>query len=334
MSRTLTLAAISVWLWCGAGPQPGTAHPLNPALLELWESREAVEVLWRLPRAQPTAIPLQPVLPEACHAVSAPRVSQTEPSLTARWRLACGGRSLVGARVGVQGLYERQTEALVRIHLADGRLIQAVLRGDMPVLTVPEGAGPVAVLHAYLTLGVEHIVTGLDHLLFVLGLVLLVQGRQRLLWTVTAFTVGHSVTLSLAVLGVVRIPPAPVEALVAFSIFVVGVELTRKARGRTLWTGRFPWAMALAFGLLHGLGFAGALAQVGLPADEIPLALFSFNVGIEVWQLLFVGLGLAAGVALGALPVRWPTASALIPGYAIGSLAVFWVLERVWGTFF
>ena len=333
MSRTLALAVLSVWLWCGAGPQPGTAHPLNPALLELWESREAVEVLWRLPRAQPTAIPLQPVLPEACHAVSAPRVSQTEPSLTARWRLACGGRSLVGARVGVQGLSARQTEALVRIHLADGRLIQAVLRGDMPVLTVPEGAGPVAVLRAYLTLGVEHIVTGLDHLLFVLGLVLLVQGRQRLLWTVTAFTVGHSVTLSLAVLGVVHVPPAPVEILIAGSLFIVALELSRAAQGRAVWTRRHPWGMAAAFGLLHGLGFAGALAQVGLPAHEIPLALFAFNIGIEIGQVLFIGLVLVASAAPGIFPVRWPQARALIPAYAIGSAAAFWILDRAWGLF-
>jgi hydrogenase/urease accessory protein HupE len=333
MSRALALVVISGWLWLGAGPEPGTAHPLNPALLELWESREAVEVLWRLPRAQPTTIALQPVLPEACHEVSAPRFSQTEPSLTARWRLACGGRSLVGARVGVQGLSERQTEALVRIHLADGRLIQAVLRGDMPVLTVPERAGPVAVLRAYLTLGVEHIVTGLDHLLFVLGLVLLVQGRQRLLWTMTAFTVGHSATLSLAMLGAVHVPPAPVEAMIAVSIFIVGLELTRATPGGTLWTRRYPWGMALIFGLLHGLGFAGALAQVGLPTHEIPLALFAFNVGIEIGQVLFIGLVLVASAALAILPVRWPQASARIPAYAIGSVAAFWIFDRVWGLF-
>lgn len=336
MSRSaLVLAVAGAWLWVWAVAERGMAHPLNPALLELWETRgAAVEVLWRVPLSQPVNAPLHPMLPDGCREVSAPSFSQTAHSLTARWRLDCGWRSLVGARIGVQGLYERQTDALVRIHLADGRLIQAVLRGDSPFLTIPERAGPLAVVRDYLELGFEHILTGLDHLLFVLGLVLLVRGRRRLLWTVTAFTVGHSVTLSLAVLGVVRIPPAPVEALIACSIFVVGVELTREIPGRATSIRRFPWAMALAFGLLHGLGFAGALAQVGLPADEIPLALFSFNVGIEVGQLLFVGLVLSARVALGMLPVRWPQSSALIPGYAIGSLAVFWVLERVWGSFF
>jgi hydrogenase/urease accessory protein HupE len=199
---------------------------------------------------------------------------------------------------------------------------------------VPAGESKLGVVRGYTRLGVEHILTGWDHLLFVLGLVLLVGRGRTLLWTITAFTVGHSITLSLAVLGFARIPPAPVEVLIACSIFIVGVELTREMSGRATWTHRLPWAMALAFGLLHGLGFAGALAQVGLPADEIPLALFSFNVGIEVGQLLFVGLVLAARVALRMLPVRWPQASALIPAYAIGSLAAYWVFERVWGIAF
>src|SRR4029453_11844785 len=171
------------------------------------------------------------------------------------------------------GLRERRTDALVRIALADGRLIQMVLRGDQSGLTVPARVSRRDVVRDYLRLGFEHILTGLDHLLFVLGLVLLVHGRRRLLWTITAFTLGHSVTLSLAVLGFVHIPPRPVEALIAGSIFVVAVELTREAQGRTSRMGRRPWAMACAVGLLHGLGFAGAMAQVGLPAHDIPLAL-------------------------------------------------------------
>ena len=331
MSRpALMLAVMASWLWVWAGAERSMAHPLNPALFELRELRGvAVEVLWRVPLSQPINAPLYPVLPDGCREVSAPTSTQTEQSLTIRWRLDCGGRSLVGGRIGVQGLSERQTDALVRIHLADGRLIQAVLRGDSPFLTIPQRSRLLTVARDCLQLGLEHILTGFDHLLFVLGLVLLVHGWRLLLWTVTAFTVGHSITLSLAVLGFVRIPPAPVEVLIACSIFIVGVELTREMSGRATWTHRLPWAMALAFGLLHGLCFAGALAQVGLPTDEIPLALFSFNVGIEVGQLLFVGLVLAARVALSMLPVRWPQASTLIPAYAIGSLAAFWVFDRV-----
>src|SRR5207248_11239507 len=161
-------------------------------------------------------------------------------------------------------------------------VLQAVLRGDAPFFTLPQRAGLLQVVHDYVTLGLEHILTGGDHVLFVLGLVLLVHGRRRLLWTLTAFTLGHSVPLSLAVLGVVHIPPQPVEALIAATIVVVAVELTRQAQGSTLWAHRGAWAVALAVGLLHGLGFAGALAQIGLPPGELPLALGSVHVVIEL----------------------------------------------------
>ena len=331
---SLTLTLIGWFAWVVAGSAPGWAHPLDPALLELWESGDgAVEVLWRLPVTQPVDASLRPVPPGRCTQASSPDVREGGSYLTQRWRLACGTGSLVGERVGVEGLGERRTDALLRVHLADGRVAQAVLRGDSPFFTIPPRAGPLDVVHDYLALGLEHILTGPDHLLFVLGLVLLVRGRQ-LLWTITAFTLGHSVTLSLAVLGFVHIPPRPVEALIAGSIFVVAVELTRQAQGRTLWMGRVPWAMACAVGLLHGLGFAGAMAQVGLPAHDIPLALVSFNGGIEVGQLLFVGLVLAARAALGLSPIPWPRAAALIPAYVIGSLAAFWVFERVTAIFF
>ncbi|HKA56200.1 MAG TPA: HupE/UreJ family protein, partial [Candidatus Binatia bacterium] len=172
------------------------------------------------------------------------------------------------------------------------------------------------------------------HLLFVFGLLLLVPAARALVRTITAFTAGHSVTLSLAVLGFVHIPPRPVEVLIACSIFAVAVELTREAQGRPLRMGRVPWAMAGAFGLLHGLGFAGALAHIGLPTDEIPLALFSFNSGIEVGQLLFVALVLGARAIFRLFPARWPKAGVLIPAYAVGSLAAFWIFERVAAIFF
>jgi hypothetical protein len=207
-----------------------------------------------------------------------------------------------------------------------------VLRGSQEFLILPERSGPLDVLDEYLALGFEHILTGLDHLLFVFGLILLVHGWRRLLWTITAFTIGHSITLSLAVLGLVHIPPAPVEVLIALSIFIVAVEITHDTREQVSWICRFPWAMALVFGFLHGLGFAGALAQVGLPDGDIPLALFSFNLGIESGQVLFVGLMLAVRVALiNKWPVvRWRKATDLIPAYVIGSLAAMWVFERVW----
>jgi hypothetical protein len=315
----LVLSAINAW-----------PHPLDPALLELWETSDGVvQVRWRQPRAQPANAPLTPILPAACHRVATPSVSHSDTHVTQRWELHCSGQRLVATRLGVEGLAARQTDALLRVHLADGRLVQAVLRPGAPFFTVPPQVGRLDVARDYGVLGVEHILTGFDHLLFVLGLVLLVPGGRRLLATITAFTLGHSVTLALAVLGVVHIPPAPVELLIAVSIFLVAVELTRARQGQTLGMGRRPWGIAGAFGLLHGLGFAGALAQVGLPSGDIPLALAAFNVGIEAGQLGFVALVLTARHALGWLPGRWQRAGTLAPAYTIGSLAVFWVCERM-----
>jgi len=336
MRRRSALAAAGFigCLGCLLAGGPAGAHPLDPSLLEIREVRGApLEVLWRQPGLQPVDAPVRPVLPRRCVQVGRGEARRGEPWSEARWRLDCGGRSLVGERIGVLGLAAAQTDALLRIQLADGRLIQAVLRPDAPMLTVPSGTSTAQVCRDYLLLGLRHILSGLDHLLFVLGLVLLVRGRG-LLWTITAFTLGHSVTLSLAVLGVVRIPPAPVEILIAASIFAVAVELTRQDAGRAVSPWRSPRTLAFGFGLLHGLGFAGALAQVGLPAGEIPLALVSFNSGIEVGQLLFVGALLLARSALGARPLPQLAAPARLPAYGIGALAAYWILERAWGLVF
>lgn len=319
-------------MWTLGAASTGLAHPLDPALLEIRESSTGtLDVLWRWPASQTAGGPLEAILPDACRPLSAPEISHSGPRVTRRWRAQCGEGSLVGERIGVAGLRERQTDALLRLHLADGRLIQAVLRGDAPAVTVPERSGRFDVLRDYVRLGLEHILSGLDHLLFVLGLVLLVQGWRRLIWTVTAFTAGHSVTLALAVLGVVTIPSQPVEILIALTILVVAVELT--GGERETWIQRFPWAMAFTFGLLHGLGFAGALTEVGLPGDEVPLALFAFNVGIELGQLLCVAAILAVRTGLVRAPVCWPTSAARAPAYVIGSLAVFWVIERTAAMF-
>jgi len=325
---------VPIGVLCLLALRPASAHPLDPALLEIREVRGApLEVLWRQPSQQPRDAPIHPVLPHRCTQLGRAEVRLGEPYTEARWRLDCGGRSLVGERIGVEGLAAGQTDALLRIELADGRRVQAVLRADAPAFTVPPGTSAAKVGRDYLLLGLEHILTGLDHLLFVLGLVLLVRGRG-LLWTITAFTLGHSVTLSLAVLGVVHIPPAPVEALIAASIFAVAVELTLQDAGRVVPPWRSPRALAFGFGLLHGLGFAGALAQVGLPVGEIPLALVSFNSGIEVGQLLFVGALLLGRMALGTRPLPQLAAPARLPAYGIGALAAYWVFDRTWGLFF
>jgi hypothetical protein len=205
-----------------------------------------------------------------------------------------------------------------------------VLTGSEPAFTVPDREGTLDLALSYGELGVEHIATGWDHLTFVLGLIVLVVGRRRLLVTITAFTLGHSVTLALAALGVVQAPQELTEAVIALSIVVLATELARTAMGGEPGIlSTKPWAMAGLFGLLHGLGFAGALSKIGLPDGEIPLALFSFNVGIELGQLGFIAIVLSAWALLRRVPLDLSGQLArFIPAYAIGTVAAFWFIQR------
>ena len=200
--------------------------------------------------------------------------------------------------------------AVVRVVFADGRVAEGIIARDRPTFVVPDAPRPWDILAAYVRLGVGHILAGPDHLLFVFGLVLLAGATRRLLATVTAFTLGHSVTLTAAALGLVAVPVDPIEVAIAASVFVLAVELARDP-GRASAIRRRPWVMAFAFGLLHGFGFAGALAEAGLPGDEIPLALLGFNLGIEAGQVAFVACVLAAGAALWPLAHRAPVVGAL-----------------------
>ena len=230
--------------------------------------------------------------------------------------------------MGVEGIAGSQADVLLRITLRDGRRIRHVLKAEAPSFTIHADSSRAGVFKDYAALGVEHILLGWDHLLFVLALVLLVGWGRSLLWTITSFTAGHSVTLALASLGVVHVPQAPIEAAIALSIYFLAVELIRALQGGRTLTQKAPWAVAAGFGLLHGLGFAGALAEVGLPTAEIPLALFSFNVGIELGQLAFVGAVLLVAAAIRRVPVAWPRWAKAVPAYGIGVMAAFWFLQR------
>jgi len=308
------------------------AHRLAPSLLEVRElSPGRIEVLWKTPTLRPAGVDLRPELPEVCAALADPVPGGSTGSAAAatlRWSADCGEAGLVGLSFRVHGLAESRTQALLHLELADGRRLLAVLRGGAPVFVVPEREQPLQVAGDYLGLGFRHILGGLDHLLFVLGLVLLVRSRRMLVWTVSAFTLGHSVTLSLAVLGFLGLPSRLVEILIALSILVLAVELARGEDAPPSPLRRLPWAMAALFGLLHGFGFAGALAEVGLPETEIPLALLFFNLGIEVGQLVFVAAVLAAQWALRPLTAHGPPWFARVPAYGIGSFAAWWCFER------
>ena len=322
------LAGVSLLLGAGWA----RAHPLAPALLELREHGGGrVEVKFKTPAKRLPGTNLVPLLPESCSTTSLPTVEREGTGVVERFAVACNA-SLAGARIGIRGLEASQTDALLRVELADGRHIQSVLRSSEPSLVIPRQPSRFGVLRDYVRLGVEHIASGLDHLLFVFGLLVLVAARAGpLLKTVTAFTVGHSVTLSLAVLGFVAFPSGLVELAIAGSIFVLGAELAQAPGGAPGMLRRFPWAMAGAFGLLHGFGFAGALAEVGLPSGEIPLALFAFNVGIELGQLAFIGLVLAAWWLVVRVRVPMPPWSSALPAYGIGCLAAYWCIERAAG---
>jgi hydrogenase/urease accessory protein HupE len=310
-----------------------TAHPLAPALLQLEEQPNGeVEVLWKRSSLSVPGSNIQPVVPEACPAKTQPRFEEQGVAVLVRWTIDCSATGLIGQPLRIDGLGPAKIDTLVRISLADGRQIQSVLRRGDPSMVIPERATKGDVFLDYLTIGFEHILSGADHLLFVFGLFLLCSTLGPLIKTVTSFTVGHSITLSLAALGYTNLPSGPIEVLIAASVLALAVELARKTDKETLMR-RYPWPVALLFGLLHGMGFAGALREVGLPQGEIPMALFSFNVGIELGQLVFV-IGLVAASALlqrVELPARLPVTSARarrLAIYVMGSLAAFWTIER------
>lgn len=283
------------------------------------------DVLWKMPFQRPAGADPQPVFPAGCRPGPRSRVVEGT-ALVARWNVDCGSAGLAGAKIGVAGLDAAGSDVLLRVTRADGSKLRAVLRAEAPAFRLPPSQRTAGVVAGYLSLGIHHLLTGADHLLFLGGLMLLVREKRRLLATVTAFTCGHSITLSLAVLGLVHIPPAPVEAAIALSIFVLAVEL---ARGHPGTLSRRPWAMAAAFGLLHGLGFAGALAQVGLPQREVPLALLSFNTGIELGQIAFLAGLFVLLLAWRPVAQRLPAWTAALPAYGIGTLAAYWVFDRL-----
>lgn len=322
--RVAWLVALVSWA------APIHADVFRPAYLELREAGEGrYDVLWKVPaQGESLRLAAQVRFPEGTIETG------REPALFAggahveRWRIERPG-GLVGQTVRIDGIMGGATDVLVRVERADGTSQVERLLPERPQFTVRAPAGLGEVARSYFVLGVEHILGGVDHLLFVLALLLLMRGGRRIVATVTAFTVAHSLTLVAATLGWVRVPGAPVEAVIALSIVFVAAEVVHGLRGRPGLTARAPWVVAFSFGLLHGFGFAGALAEVGLPQKAIPLALLTFNVGVEVGQLLFVTAVLALRVLLARLPLPAPHWAIFAPPYAIGAIAMMWVFERI-----
>jgi hydrogenase/urease accessory protein HupE len=309
-------------------PLPGHSHEVRPAYLDLREDRPGeYSVLWKTPMLGAMRLALDPTFSGPVEALT-PVATQTTGNAAVRtWRLRAD--RLRGQTLGVAGLEATLTDALVRIAFADGTAWVQRLTPQQPEVVIPTRQSAWDVAGTYLTLGIEHILLGVDHLLFVLALLLLSTGTWQLVKTVTAFTVAHSITLGLATLGFVHVPPKPVEAVIALSIVFAAVEIVQARRGPPGLSARMPWIAAFTFGLLHGFGFAGALSEVGLPQGHIPVALLFFNLGVEAGQLLFVAAVLAFMAGARRLRIAWPGWSEPAPAYAIGGLASFWVLQRV-----
>jgi hypothetical protein len=310
------------------------AHDIRPAYLELKETAPGqFSVLWRTPVMAGMRLPVVLKLSDEVRNLKDPVVQELTDSLVERRWIQIGPHGLAGKRIEFPGLQLTITDVLVRFEMLDGRKGATIVRPSQPWFESDAAPSKLRVAGAYLRLGIEHIWSGIDHLLFILALVILVKGTRRLIATVTAFTVAHSITLAAATLGFVRVPQQPVEACIALSIVFVASEIVRARQGWQGWTERWPWVIAFTFGLLHGFGFAGALNAVGLPQTAIPVALLFFNVGVEIGQLLFI----AAILSIMAL-ARWLIRRTAIPKpawawrvapYSIGGVAAFWMIQRI-----
>ncbi len=327
---TRLLGALVVVLLLCAGPV--RADVFRPAYLQLKQlDAETYDVTWKVPALDArTTLKVKPVFPPGTENVGPRSSVYASGAAVQRWQVrvpgGLEGRPIEFTELGLTGL-----DVLVRAERADGTEQLARVIALTPSFTLKPSPGPLEVVATYAVLGIEHILSGFDHLLFVLALVMIVRGRRQLLVTVTAFTVAHSITLALATMGVLHVSGPPVEATIALSIVFVASEILHLRQGRAGLAARKPWIVAFAFGLLHGLGFAGALAEVGLPQNAIPLALLFFNVGVEIGQLMFIAAVLTISAIVhrllrGRLSPRW---TEVLPAYLIGATASFWVFGRV-----
>ncbi|WP_420335757.1 HupE/UreJ family protein [Roseibium sp.] len=277
-------------------------------------------------------MPIDLSLPAGCAPQTGPLPTAREGAWEASWTAVCD-RPLPGGTISIPGLEKTRTDVLVRISPLESTTVSLRLTAAEPSAIVPLNPGPLDVFTAYVGLGFEHILEGWDHLLFVFALLVLIRDFWRLVGAVTAFTVAHSLTLAAATFGWVTLPPAPVEAVIALSIVFLASEIALSGDGRVRLSQSAPWLVTFAFGLLHGLGFAGALKEIGLPQSDIPLALLAFNVGVEAGQLAFVVAALAVLAVVSKLLTKGPLLAyrpvSLCMAYAIGSLSSFWLIERI-----
>jgi hypothetical protein len=326
MKRLVCLLALLLGLLGAAG---AAAHEVRPAYLEVDQTGPATyRAIWKQPVMGDVAIHLAPHLSDGWLEAAPADQYATAGFMIKTWNIqAKAAERLDGQTVTIEGLADTITDVYVRIRLANGQRLDAMVRPETPSVRISFANGGAMSAASFLLLGVQHILTGPDHLLFLLGLLLIVRNRWMLLKTVSAFTLAHSLTLGLATFGLISLPTALLNALVALSILFVAPEVIRAQRGGTSLTIRYPWVVAFAFGLLHGMGFASGLTSLGLDRGALAGALLFFNLGVEIGQLAFIALVLALVRAFRLMEIRWPRPVALAPTYAIGVFGASWTIQ-------
>lgn len=319
----LALAALFVIV------QPAHADELRPGYLEFTQKTATDwSLVWKAPMRGGVTPATQPILPKGCTARGDPQRAMGEMAMISSFKIACTG-TVTGQSIGLSNFSAAQTDVLVRVAPL-GRPVQALrLTAAEPSVEIAAKPDTWQVARTYFVIGVEHILFGYDHLLFVVSLVLLLTGFRTIAIAVTAFTVAHSITLVGTTLGFLGLPQRPVEAIIALSIVFLAVEIVKKKDGELRLSERVPWVVAFLFGLLHGFGFAGALKEIGLPESDVPTALLTFNVGVEAGQLLIVGTTLAMLWAMRTVRPHWLRPATKAASYAIGAIASMWLIERV-----
>lgn len=321
------------WLWVAMATlfvsAPAMADELRPAYVELTQtSPNDWDLLWKASAKSRLGQTGSVILPENCQPQGAPKQQFANTNILTRLTLICEG-SIEGQTIGLKALELSTTDALVRIAPLEEPVQTLRLTPEAPVATIAEKHEIANVGTTYTWLGVEHILLGFDHFLFVLALVLLLKGGWLVAKTVTAFTIAHSITLIGTTLGFLSLPQQPVEAIIALSIVFLAVEIVKAKPGELRLSERFPWIVAFLFGLLHGFGFAGALAEIGLPQDDVPMALLTFNLGVEIGQLMIVGIALAVLALIRRFQEKLLQPVKTAAAYGIGILATYWFIERM-----
>lgn len=319
----------------GGAAAPAWSHALDPGFLSMQETGESVwRVFFRRPDVLGRPMELDAVLPENCEARRSGAPVYDGQAWGASWITTCEG-GIAGRELVIEGLDNTNTDTLIRIQPLEGQMITTRLTASEISMVIPADPSLGEVFSSYIALGMEHILVGIDHLMFVFALLLLIRSPGKLIGAVTAFTVAHSITLALAAFQVIRIPGPPVEAVIALSIVFLCIEIIKSRDGEERLSERYPWMVSFSFGLLHGLGFAGVLIEIGLPQDDVPAALLAFNIGVEAGQLAFIAAVLAAGWALRRAMVSRGGNELLmnrvtpVMAYAVGGIATYWLAERI-----